>query len=510
MERFVILLFTLLSIYVYLMITSTNTVDKVDHSSPSAQEKYALKNNSQRKKRPTMLHEYLEINSTDRDPYIQNMTSHGLMITSMNDTNAQDQLVQSTLNQLRGSSTVVQGGITLQNKTNTKDSSTQDIIHQRKRRSKELCSADATNNYHTVVYPKPMDYERRVVERAHAQGALCIDGTPPVYFIRKAKTNNWIVFVPGGAWCSSNETCFWRSKTNLGSTKYLPNIATQGGILSSSPNKNPHFYNWNILYLQYCDGSSFLGNSDDPVEFKNTRLYSRGKRILSAFLEEIIGRYIKLNVTKKVLVVGNSAGGLAVMLNAHYIASQLPKGIQVDFVSDAGVFIDVTCIDNSRVYRRWTRSLYTYHNISTNDLLGECLQNVSKNKPWMCIMPEHSLPHIKVNLTIINSLLDAWQLLRHMGANCGYHPTRLNKEDLKKAQQLQKSMLKVLRPLTRKSNMNFFLYSCVQHCSIPDNKSWNSISVSNTTLQDFIYQTINGNRNSYIGSNINFQSISCV
>jgi len=238
--------------------------------------------------------------------------------------------------------------------------------HQRQKRTiKDSCHIDITNNYRHESNPMPVGYERRVVNKAKEKGALCIDGTPAVYFLRKAskQTNDWIVFVAGGAWCSSTETCFWRSQTHLGSTKYVPRDFQQG-ILSNSCNNNYRFCNWNVLYLQYCDGSSFLGDAVIPVQFKNACLYSRGKRILSAFMDEAIGTYIKVNSTKKVVVIGSSAGGLAVILNAHYIASKIPDGIRVEFVSDAGVFVDVRCFDDSKIFSRWMKALYTYYNVS--------------------------------------------------------------------------------------------------------------------------------------------------
>ena len=34
----------------------------------------------------------------------------------------------------------------------------------------------------------------------------------------------------------------------------------QASILSNDPMENPHFYNWNRVYVLYCDGFSFSGN----------------------------------------------------------------------------------------------------------------------------------------------------------------------------------------------------------------------------------------------------------
>ena len=35
---------------------------------------------------------------------------------------------------------------------------------------------------------------------------------------------------------------------------------TFSGFLSSNPEVNPDFYNWNVVFIKYCDGASFAGN----------------------------------------------------------------------------------------------------------------------------------------------------------------------------------------------------------------------------------------------------------
>ncbi len=40
---------------------------------------------------------------------------------------------------------------------------------------------------------------------------------------------------------------------------------TSGGVFSNSPSMNPDFYTWNAVHLNYCDGASWTGNADAPV-----------------------------------------------------------------------------------------------------------------------------------------------------------------------------------------------------------------------------------------------------
>ena len=118
-----------------------------------------------------------------------------------------------------------------------------------------------------------------MVYDALKDGAMCLDGTVPAYYHRKGQrptcfgtvikimlgygsgAKKWIMHLEGGGWCVTKEECYKRSKTNLGSTKGHPETRTFGGLLSANETVNPDFYNWNMVYVIYCDGASFLGNA---------------------------------------------------------------------------------------------------------------------------------------------------------------------------------------------------------------------------------------------------------
>ena len=72
--------------------------------------------------------------------------------------------------------------------------------------------------------------------------------------------NKWIIHFEGGGWCFDEELCVERSKTCLGSSKFWAQSTTLGGLLSPNLQTNPNFYNWNVVFLNYCDGAFFAGN----------------------------------------------------------------------------------------------------------------------------------------------------------------------------------------------------------------------------------------------------------
>lgn len=97
--------------------------------------------------------------------------------------------------------------------------------------------------------------------------ARCLDGTSPAYYVRQGSgsgANKWIVFFEGGGWCYDLEQCNLRSNTHLGSSKSYPEEMPKwqmGYYVSADQNINPQMYNWNTVYVKYCDGSSFAGDS---------------------------------------------------------------------------------------------------------------------------------------------------------------------------------------------------------------------------------------------------------
>ena len=70
---------------------------------------------------------------------------------------------------------------------------------------------------------------------------------------------------------------------------------------------NPTFCNHTFIYIPYCDGNSFTGNRNDPVEVAGKSIYFRGRRILDEIFKELQSTYGLFNADE-VLLTGTSAG----------------------------------------------------------------------------------------------------------------------------------------------------------------------------------------------------------
>ncbi|KAI3804600.1 hypothetical protein L1987_26275 [Smallanthus sonchifolius] len=124
-----------------------------------------------------------------------------------------------------------------------------------------------------------------IIESAVAKGAVCLDGSPPAYQLDKGfgdGVNNWLVHIQGGGWCHTIDDCVYRKTMDngLGSSKLMPELYFSG-ILSNRQD----FYNWNRVYIRYCDGSSFTGDVEEVDPANN--LYFRGARVFNAIVEKL-------------------------------------------------------------------------------------------------------------------------------------------------------------------------------------------------------------------------------
>jgi hypothetical protein len=94
------------------------------------------------------------------------------------------------------------------------------------------------------------------------------------------------------------------------------------GLLSYNSIENPLTWNWNKVFVPYCDGASFSGDVDEPVNFQGMDLYFKGYKILQAVYSHLLA-YRDLDKSSDVIISGSSAGGLAVFLHLDKIVDMI-------------------------------------------------------------------------------------------------------------------------------------------------------------------------------------------
>lgn len=271
-----------------------------------------------------------------------------------------------------------------------------------------------------------------------SEDAKCLDGSKPGYYMYPgygSGINKWMIYHEGGGWCNSVENCFVRSKTQLGSTLYRPlelSIESLGVEFSN----DTFMYNWNKVFLIYCDGGSFTGNSD--AMYGITKLYFRGRQNLIA-----IKNSLNLKNATDVVISGCSAGGLATYLNLDWwrdSINEINKNTKVVGLPIDGFFLDLS---NDHIIKDFTyydsmKWVYENMNSSTND---KC------NLGYKCMFAEHVSHYMTTPFYVLNSKYDQYDV------NQVYRINEFGKLFIIKFKNIMNG------------SRGGFIISCMEHCS---------------------------------------------
>ena len=350
--------------------------------------------------------------------------------------------------------------------------------------------AQAGTPYQTSTYlylePPAEGFVYNSLQNADSEGAVCLDGSAPGYYLRKGfgrGEKRWIIYLQGGAWCESEEACLKRSQMHLGSSLYYEPTLNPGGILSNNRSVNPDFYDWNVAYLPYCDGSSFSGNRSDPVQVGGMVLYFRGFRILNSTVTELLSQR-GLKEARQVVFSGTSAGGLAVMLHADFVRSRLPKNVHFRSLADSGFFLDTTSRKEKRrhKFRKMMQDVFKLHDC-TDGVPRKCVEKMPGRDLWKCIFPQYFLRFVEAPLYIVNPLYDSWQLGSIWEISCAFNPYSCTKRDVKVIKRFRRATLKAMKPvLESRSNIGLFADSCIDHGQVIFSAQWKKIKVKHMSI----------------------------
>ncbi|XP_074590392.1 pectin acetylesterase 8-like [Curcuma longa] len=327
------------------------------------------------------------------------------------------------------------------------------------------------------------------VQSAVAQGAVCLDGSPPAYHLspgRGSGLRSWLVHLEGGGWCRNSTSCGYRKDTALGSSYRMDAQASFPGILTNDQALNPDFYSWNRVKVRYCDGSSFTGDVEerDPV----THVYYRGARIWRAVMQELLARGMKEAETA--LLTGSSAGGLASILHCDSFRGFLPSSAKVKCLSDAGYFVHAKDIAGEETIKAYYNDVVTTHGSAKN--LPGCN---SAMETAMCFFPQYMTHGVKTPLFILNSAYDPWQVSNILvpetadphGAwkDCKLHIEQCSPTQLEVLQEYRLNFLNALKGLPGLRSMGMFINSCFVHGQTERQEAWfgaNSPTLNNTRI----------------------------
>ncbi|CAH9079391.1 unnamed protein product [Cuscuta epithymum] len=304
-------------------------------------------------------------------------------------------------------------------------------------------------------------------------GALCLTGKPAAYYFDHgfgSGVRNWLVYLQGGAWCNNVEYCA-TAYAQLKNLTLDPIPYSFKDILSNKKEVNPDFFNWNRVVIRYCDGSSFTSDSERVYEYNGTKLYFRGLRIYKAVMQELLHK-LEMRTAKNALLVGGSAGGVAVSLHCDGFRDLLPHATRVKCFSDAGYFFPSKKFARGEIFTQTFQGLMAHGSIKA--LPEECTSRMS---PHLCFFPQNVEQHIKTPIFFLMSAFDTVQVTWTFSANNTIKKclTLLNCSDdiIKALQDLRLEFLSVLPKLSNASSRGILITSPTTHEQL-SNYRWNS------------------------------------
>ena len=329
----------------------------------------------------------------------------------------------------------------------------------------------------------PPGIKTSLIEARDKYGARCLDGSTPIFYYRQGNdtgTTKYNIYLQGGGWCSGiinkvspvfTSSCLSRSQTSYGTTIHDPTYSYFSyGYFDTNPVNNPLSYDWNTIYVRYCDCSSFVGNNDTITNVTHNNqtysLYFRGFRVLKGAFELLWNEYGLSNATD-VLLTGSSAGGLAVYIHADYIKDNwVPDGANFMAMPDSGYFIELE--GYAKVYDTFTW-IFEQNN-GTDTINKGCYSHFEESDEVnKCIFAQETAPFIESRMFAIQSQYDSFQI----GAECvcNGNDTLINQYGM----NLTNIFLKdYINAGNYKDNHSGFLISCMEHA---DMAIWNKIVI---------------------------------
>jgi len=351
------------------------------------------------------------------------------------------------------------------------------------------------------------DMDKVLLSNTNETGAVCIDGSPGVYFFKEGSEANktkWVFHLLGGGMCMSDEECVMRYHHPLGTSTLWPDKYQYDGPISDDPEYNPDFYDWNHAFFVYCDGASFSSDKTDPVTVGDYTMYYRGHRILLEIIKDLTQNK-GLDTATDVLIVGDSAGAMATYYHVEEIKSLMPSSVtRFKAAPFSGVFLDRPNVINHTFFRDILAGVIEHENCS-GTLNTRCLE-ANPDETWKCFFAEYLLDHIDTPLFVINSADDAIGVfcialgepllgISNGTGNCSAVPgwedcelgMQCTDEQWSKIGEYAAGFREIFEnhPKMLQDGNGLYEYDCYTH-SIEAGYGWDHLVVQNVTLRDAV------------------------
>jgi len=257
--------------------------------------------------------------------------------------------------------------------------------------------------------------------------------------------------------------CASRASTSLGSSNNLWPTDTFDGLVDPDQYYNPLFYNYNQVYLPYCDGTSFSSSLADPVTVGSTEIYFRGYDILMGVLDALVEKH-GLGEATELVITGGSAGASAVYYHTAKIASRAPNA-KVYSIPDAGFFLNLPNENGQNLWPEQMKSVFALSGAYAN-LDENCLAKYpGAEDQWKCMFPQFYAELITIPTFNVMSLYDSSELAATLNLGCEPEDltSKCSEGQLEDFQDLRIEHINAYQALWKHTQHGGWMPSCVSH-----------------------------------------------
>lgn len=248
---------------------------------------------------------------------------------------------------------------------------------------------------------------------------------------------------------------------------------------------SPPFDTFNVVYLMYCDGGSFAGDSEQQAA-DGTMVQYRGKRIFDAAFDELIK--MGLGNASQLLYSGCSAGGLTAYIHADYVADKM-AAVNSDMITlvlaDAMYDLPESNVDGYPQFPLRMQFLVDYMNVTdSGNVDDDCLNDKSEDDQWQCFYGAIMAQYVQTPMFILNSKYDTWQQNAILNIPCDGDITTCGDDDKKAFVDYGRKMLDSLQN-NLPDRHSAFVSNCPQHCQTGENV-WVTESIDSVAMGDAV------------------------
>ena len=352
-----------------------------------------------------------------------------------------------------------------------------------------------------------------IVELDDSYNAKCLDGSNYRFYFLEGKgegKKKFFLYLEGGGWCGQEtlgdnfiKSCFERANSSLGSKIGFFGslvISRLVRLLSSKEKYNPNFYNWNKIFVRYCDGSSFI--SDRIYEQNGSKIYMYGKNNLLGVLN-----YLKLNNNftdaDSVILSGFSAGSFATLIYANYIDTLTTKKNNTYIISDSGFFYDLD--EKVLKINKLVQKAYEYstnHSDIKKLFKYYCDRYLIETEPWKCLSGEYFVYNINIPILSFQNVYDSWITRVVNGNDCWYNKNYIqncSKQQMEKIYKEGNLLIEKIHNYPRYDHITLFYFRKIGHMLTYYNWIWDdkNYSIDGFTINDIIklwYETVSNGK----------------